>query len=389
MMEGLGVIHTLVLTACTVGPATIAAALDPTDEQVRAWLASEAKRAARFDVPPSLVVQWTQEDYNTLTPDELTSLRAEVAGKPYHPKRVLLDNAERQIRDGKQSVHMFWLSDSRGRWRFGLEYPGQLVSDTVYDPSGQSWQRGNGTLKLFRARDVEAGGVVDQDPKAEELTFRPAIDRILFGSLGANSALGVRMQAVQVDGDRWVAEFFLPTEAGRAGEMTITGRWSEEHKRGFVEQLEYARPRVPGHRGDRVRFYGWTHSPDADIWVATDIQFFDGLNRMERRYTSVDVRALSATDVRIALDVPTSGAVDTFRGVVRLSRRLDYPAGRDERLDPDAGTIAESRTLRGHGTSPAPDRRRLLGWTVLGAISVIASLLICRRVGLRITGGTV
>lgn len=387
MMEGLRAASALVITACSAAGPSASLALEPTEAQVRRSLVSEIERATRFDVPQSIVVHWTQEDYNTLNSDELASLRAEVAGKPYHPKRLLLENAEIRIRDGKQSVHMFWLSDERGRWRFGLEYPGTLVSDTVYDPTGQSWQRGNGTLKLFRSQDVEKGGTVDQDPKAEEMTFRPALDRILFGSLGANSTLGVRLQSFRFNGSNWEALFFLDAETLRIGEMTATGRWSGECERIFVEQVEYARPRKPGQRGDRVLFRGWKFFSDSGLWAATDVQFLDGLGRLERRYTGVDVRVLSATEVREALEVPAADTVDMFRGTVRLARRIDFAAGRDERLDPEAGTITESRPLRGKHPQQPIDRRRLLGWIMLSVIGVIASLLIGRRLGLRITGG--
>jgi len=353
---------------------------EPTEAEVRAWLEAEIERASNLDLPAPFAVKWTYEDYNVLSGNELAALRAEVAGKPFHPRRPELEAAERQVREGKTLMHLLWLRDNGGRWRFGIEHPGMIVTDTGYGPN-ESWRLSNGTLKLFDHRVVEAGTDPTQSPRSREYVFRPDLQAVFFGSLSSTRALGIGIKELSVAGEQWHATFEPATPSATSVIAEFTCRWSEADGRGFVERVRYARHPQPEFQGHTETFEGWKKLGETGPWAATTINRLDGKGRTWRRITRVEFVELSAAELKQALDVPVQGATDPFRGTIAIKEEADYTTGVVTDMAAATAGGESTRAIPGFAANQGLDWRNVVGWAVLGAIGVFIAVLVARRFG--------
>ncbi len=350
---------------------------NPTEPQVRAWLAEECGRAERMDLPENLAIGWTYEDRCVLTAQELASLRSEVGDKPFHPRRPELEKVERQLRDGKTLTHLLLIRIGQDRWRFGMEYPGQLVMDTTYG-SRESWQRMNDTLKVFDPSAVETGRTPDTNPKSQEFVFRPDLEAVFFGKFGSTKSSGLDLKNLTVDKLTWRATFASPDPS--VLEWVYDGIWSLEHDRGFVESQIILKHPDAHWVGHVERFGDWKRLGDSGPWAAHTVRRLDAKNREWRRIVAVEQVGLTADELTAALAIPKAGVSDPIRGEPRIARVLDYRRGVDDRLDPDSGAISASHSLPGLPLKQPVDRSRVLGWGVLALLSAFAVALLTWRV---------
>jgi len=380
--KGYAVFSALVIATTTFLASASFAAVEPTEAEVRAWLEAEIERAVKLDLPAPFAVKWTYEDYNVLTGDELAALRTEVAGKPFHPRRPELEAAERQVREGRTLIHMLWLRDDGGRWRFGIEYPGLTTRDTGYGPS-QSWRLTDGTLKLYDQSIVEAGNDPTQSPKSEESIYRSDLQAIFFGSLSTTRAFNIGIKEMTVSGARWRA-LFEPESASTTVSLSIeyTGRWDEEAKRGFVERMHYVRHPQSQFQGQSEVFEVWERlGGESGPWAATSVSRLNAAARLWRKITGVSLVQLSEADQMAALEVPKQGSMDLFRGEIVIKEAADYTTGVVTNTSGANSGEEVTRTIPGFSTARGPGWRTLIGWSVLGAIGVIVVLFSIRRFG--------
>lgn len=349
--------------------------VQPTEHGIRAWLDAEAQRADRLDFPSPFAVRWTYENFCVLTPESLAALRSEVRDKPFHPRRSELEEAERQLRDGKSVTHMMWLRDRQGRWRFGIEYPGRVVQDTVCGPR-DSWQMVNGTLKIFDHSVVGTRQDPAQNPLAEEHVFAPDLDAIFFGKLGSTRSSRLALTALHVDRMRWTAVF---ASASGAVEWQYSGRWSVDENRPFVESRRILKHPSPDWVGHVELFQDWKPFGDSTTWAASVVRRLDSDGREWRRVTSVEPMGLSPEEIEQAMRAPSHEAPDPIRGTAGITRRLDFRSRLDERVDAESGHVSATFTLPGASERQGIDKRRLLGWVVLASIAMMAAALHIRR----------
>lgn len=373
------------LSACVTISCIVAATADPTvaeptEARLREWLNAETDRATRFELPAGVLISWTYEDYNTMSAADLAALRAEVAGKPFHPRRPALEAAEKQVRDGKSLMRLGWLRDRQGNWRFGFEAPGVVVTDTVYRTTG-SWALSNGNLALFDQAIVEAGAEARQNPKSKETVFKPDLQALFFGSMSAPRQLGLPLREVRVSGSQWRATFAPETSDARiAVHIEFEGTWSDESDRGFVERLTYTRHPQTEFLGHSEVYERWTQPMGSNgPWVATAVRYVDAAGRTWRRVTGVETIELSSADVTAALAVPRHGSEDPIRGTIVLGQIADYPNGVVREVDAQTGLPGVSRPIAGMASGRQAGWRTLAGWVTLGAIGVLTALLLVNR----------
>jgi len=374
------VFSALVIATTTFLASASFAAVEPTEAEVRAWLEAEIERAVKLDLPAPFAVKWTYEDYNVLSADELTALRSEVSGKPFHPKRPQLAAAERQVRDGKTLIHLLWLCDDDGRWRFGTEHPGMTTRDTMYGPR-RSWKLSNGTLELFDQDVVEAGSDPAQSPKLNEHVFRPDLQAMFFGSLSATRAFRIGIKEIGISGVRWRA-IFEPAVVPTTLSVEFTGRWSEEMNRGFVERMRYLRHPQSEFQGHAELYEGWVRlGGDSGPWAATSVSRLDAAGRTWRRLTGIEVLPLSPAELETALTVPKHGALDPLRGAITIKEVADHSTGVVAEIGSENGSVEATRAIPGTVARQRVSWRKMIGWLVLAAIGVIVTLVAARRFG--------
>ena len=343
------------------------------ESALRRWLDARLEEAEGFAGLPGLrfdcVVRIPPPV--ELSAAEIAAIEAEVAGKPDHPKRSLLEShREGQKAAGAGAKTTIWLhSDAVWRWNREVqagEYfdTGRLDDDqwrlaptqiAIHSVSAPALRAGEGTLEGVRAG-------------AEWL-----VRVILHAGFGGRGTPPYTVQSVSVDATTWTAD--LRAEPGIAT-WVVGGFESGEP---VIRRVEYRASPLPQWVGGRAEFGGWRYDEAVKrvipSWAA---QYFGG-GKLFRRVDEVRFAAVDPAQVRALCAVPSVVKGDMLRGALDRVRAVnDWRPGRMGKDLLASGQVQER--------VPLPDPRapetawRWIGWTVGGGLLLG---VIVRRIVLR------
>jgi hypothetical protein len=310
--------------------------------------------------------------------DELNQLRAEVPGKPEHPRKAELEQFEERLR-GTPTIQRFVVySAGDDRWRCCLDLGGVWIDSAVN--RGLGWTLSRDDLNIFSLADDRQEG---RDPRSERNLFATPLSRLMDGGFGECARGGLLPGPMEVRGDRWTFRAATPPlseGAAPAFQVVFSGRWDEGLERGFVDELNMMmEPIYRDGFGSSIRFANWQVDPELGVWIAGSVEsrFPDG--RLDARYVFDGAAAIGEGGIDAILALPTPGSVDPVRGPATFRSIFDH---RDasvkilrDGVPVPAGTINPAP-----GASSTRDRwLRPVGWFLFGSCLCLYVWLRLRR----------
>lgn len=350
--------------------------------QITAWVHDEMARASQWwqlgqPLGAAVRVDWSYEDFFSLSPAQLADLRSQVEGRPQHPRSHELKVVERHLRGEPVTMSLAVLVDGEQRWRFLMDFQNGAYQDAVYNHP-VSWKMSDRTVELLDPDGV-AADVPQQAVRSERFVFVPDLDRLFFGGLGSLSQMSLVPVSVVPEGQRWLVHMAGATQSFVA---RLRIRWDTEADRGFVEELVFAKvDKASGAlESDETERYGdWklVEGLAGDRRAATSIDLIrPGANGPWRRISFRGARVLNDTEFTAALTPPARETRDAIRGPVASHAIADYVRGTVEEVDSQGRSTVVS-PLPTLATSERPSFWRWVGWVTLGAL--IAAVIAVRQ----------
>ncbi len=299
----------------------------PVDESetVKQWVVELVTRLQRDPLPQGIEVEYTLAFPPTLTPSQLEQLRAEVTGKPDHPKRDRYENENRRATRGPD------IAKARIAWwdlrlaRVGQE---QQWSSHGYADCAVS---GEQMWVLTSTSLIAADG---QTPHGKHVEYRydkivragaVQLSGLISGGLSGPFTLDPSTTVVKMTKRQYAVEIF---SENRAEHMSALITW------------DGARGRV-----DRAALGNHTKIPELVMWTYEASEWSDvpGLGWMARKLKRTDAdgevwvlnlqsaHTIPKSDVLVATAVPENHLEDPWRGKLNLTQIDDFRADKRTR----------------------------------------------------------
>ncbi len=287
----------------------------PSASEVEEWLDSELAFARVEPSIRDLAFKVRYESHLPASAATIERLRREVANKPDHPDRVMIEIADKHTREGPfVSIATIRCRDL-ATWRVSMDRPGSLVKyeDVVVTPE-LAWSMNAQWLTLV---DPRRGWPESARLDSWVHEFTNAWDSLVCGGLRRFSSEAFVRGAIAPEADgRWRCRM-----EGPAGErFQIDGRWSAEAGRGFVTSVILAE--------DGQRFFAadWKFNQTLGRWVAGRAEFRYADGSINRRYVFESAEKEEPSFFDKAIKPPKDDGVDAIRGDVTFTAVHDYTA---------------------------------------------------------------
>lgn len=326
---------TIVFTAAPLSAATLSA----DEDAVRAWFAKEWAAASKWPDVGLLQLDVTDEAHPRLTDAEYAALKAEVEGRPEHPRKREYETLTTIRRDGPYRFGYLIALGGEERWRFGMTYSSGSVKyfDQALTPK-HAWKLTETALEVLDRDAVEAGDP-SQDIRNSFRTFLPVVSQLLSGDLIGYAFMGrYEAGAVSVDGPRWKVTLRAGSEPESMTEVHVAGRWDSAAGRGFVETSRIVRSPVAGVAGSTRRFLDWRLDANSGLWWARRVENRGANGVLDRVHVLNGVRRLTDSEFDALVAVPADGREDPWRGMPTFTAVADRRRGTFTKETP-TGTV--------------------------------------------------
>jgi hypothetical protein len=345
-------------------------------ERIEAWLETEWARCSAWPRLDDLVVRWRVEFHYVPGDDALAKLRAEIAGKPGHPRAWQLSEYERRRATGEPLIRRYTLR-TRGEqsWRIGEDAAGLRGAipflDRVMTPD-YAWKlTPTWLIRLDPTEPMPNGHPVDR-------VGRQVTDDLFWifrGGMGFAARLGLEPGPVTVDDDHWS---FRARSPDGEHEMEFHGVWRDDLDRGFVTAV-----RVNSGPNDAFTWtlHGWSFSDELARWVASRVERFAPDGQREQVVVLESIEREPPERFARVMAMPDFGATDELRGELALESITDYTADPPvERILNDNGVIEEFDLSLPVKLAERGERDyRRLGWSVAGVVMIALVLVRLRK----------
>jgi len=332
---------------------------EPTKEQLLAWF--EAERQLAADPPPlgNVRLGYEMRQHASATPALLAEWKREVEGHPEHPRRRLIEVAERRLRDGPDISYGSIWRPSKERWRQNAE-PSRPTPGVV--TFGDRGQQGDRFWRLFEDAVVldEAGSDGNRGEIAGLYNLLA-----LFSHGGLYRGRSASVEAIEIVQDRWSIDASM--ENGWS--WTHEGRWDGYLDLGIVNRVT---EKPADDRPNRV----WTfkeHVFDDNLsrWVCTHVDYRvgEGADQSRAEYLLTDVKEVEDRRLAAVLRVPAIGKEDAIRGVIAAGMEQDVGVGVVRRID-EAGRVTSTDRIA--PPPPSSPMLRIVG--LVAAVGIVGVL---------------
>jgi len=301
-----------VLCVCTMTFASQA-----TDETAaRDWLV-ELMRApsAAKQFAVGTCIRTLRTTYSTHTASSIEQLRGEIAGKPDHLKRPLLERAEQLFRGSEEQRYTLWY-ERPTRWRLNRDVlvDGALQYSDNAENDGGAWRRSHGQLALFGPAD--SGRPPERDPRTILNTVLDGLD-VFWGRMGQIADPELRIARLSFSQNEWIAVL----EAAGDRKWEVRFQWFPDVASFFVTKITrhisaggemsyqwvFAAP-VPGPGGSVV-------SPRHELELPSHHQ--------RSVFEFLEWKSLDLNEMESLTRMPTKSDIDAVRGRVESRTVLD------------------------------------------------------------------
>lgn len=345
-----------------------AASFGQTREQVQAWLEAEIDASYELIYPfPDFDgggLSWVSERY--VEGEALRRLDAELAGKPDHPDRTLLEQSLRRERgEPFGNKYTVW-TDGEDRWRISMDfYSASDVHywDAVYAPRRQ-WSLTGYSLTIL---DPGRPPIPQADVRAFARDALDPLQLLLAGRLPTIRGAGFGGVEFEIR-DLFVSQSdsfgFRAVRPGSSPEVSFvfSGIWSQEHNRGFIAAVAFESSGDPDIDGSRHEFHDWSFHPEISTWVAGSVMAFDARGDHVETLSLVRVIQSIPGELDRITQIPSIDGADPIRGPLTVRMVTDF---RDDRVD----VIDEAGNQTAYAIpTTAPESRarlRYIGWSLL------------------------
>lgn len=340
-----------------------AAAQPISADRVRAWFEAEFARAGEADLTSFLRgrefryrVEWHTAAASSA---EMEKWRSEIKGRPDHPSRQRLEEAERYFREGPLTQEITVWYHSRGRWRYSKSSEVEGWWEVAAD-DGTAWSWVERQLTVVGSQPP-AGA----DYASTESAFLNDIKLLFYAGVNFGQHTGVRPDEVRVSGDRWT----VLTTMGDGPDLAyeFEGWWDEAVGRGFVERVRTLASREhPEWVGNTVIFSDWQRDTGLEYPIAGRAEKRPANGRLEKVVVFVSAERFDMESFDQLVAVPSLDSSDPIRGPLQVRTIYDHRPNRQIKtaLDPSG----EARSI------PLPGRAetrwvRYVGWAVLALLA--------------------
>lgn len=322
-------------------------------------------------LPASLHVRWEQEFHVGLTPSEIQELRRRVDGRPDHPDRAELQDAERRLANGPDRVVCDVYLGPKGEFRYSETQVGGGTLDVVI-LDGDIWVLAGDALTFTKADKPPPGRnfAPHRNAAARQIgQFRRGALSLLFGVPSAN------LESFRQGGDRWEADVSAADGVVRlAVEGTIVGD-APVGVRARISELRLS-PEEVGRRV--VASEPWRDSPLGPVMRVCEEYSPAGVLMFRNRL--LDAEPLPRGDWFRRPD--RDATRDAFRGEIRVGSVADFRSS----LDGDFWTRSsggdewEKREVPESAARRAARQLDTVGYAVIGGVGlVIGGVWLLRR----------
>lgn len=343
----------------------------PTHAELVAWL-----RKGMAGVPDSALTNITLKTrtttFPTMLPTDMAALEAEVAGKPDHPKRMLLERAQELAAHPYVQTELLFLKslqEMRSTQFFGERAEYVNAVDVVVDTS-IAWQAGGsngGQLTIVDPRETNARGY-EFALHIPRMT-RDRLGDALTGGLSTMSRVGGNPAIDVADtGNGWEATISMQRWTWR-----VRGLWHSAPAIPQVTEKEVTQAPDAFAKavGEVVRYEGWHATGNGRAWFPERVDTFLPGSRLAQRFEVQEVGELSPEEWKKVSALPVQGTTDPVSGRPAPSNVVDF-RGNEALKSQHAVGGTPQLSVTGQGPSPAGYWRwRLVGWGAAGAIVVV------------------
>ncbi|QOJ00823.1 MAG: hypothetical protein HRU70_10090 [Phycisphaeraceae bacterium] len=351
----------------------------PTEGEVRAWMERELGAAREFPSLGGVGIRWREEEWSVLSAEELEVLRAQIEGRPEHPRRGEVTRADRQASSGTPDTMRWVLFSDRGiGWRLthGMSWI-NLTTDACVT-TDRSWRRFGDGMTVYRPEhadrpDLEVGAV----PRAEENVFAPNLSCLLDGGLHKLArVLEMRLDLVSVSGDRW--EVMLKHQGPVVYDVRLRGRWDGTSGRGFVERFEIPENGYSPEGSGLFEVYtGWAYVPELGRWVCAQVDRHRPDGRMWRRIVFEGVVPMPEGGWEALTRIPDGKTPDALSGHVEVRSVRDFRSMEVRAASKEGEEVV--RPIERRATAGFGGWLRPIGWGMLALAVVLLVWLKVRR----------
>lgn len=340
------------------------------EKAIQQWIQTERAAAEASPNIPFVHMSWREESFvPNANPAELERLRAEVAGKPDHPKLRLLERMESQLRGNPKHVEVDYWSDHSGRWRCSRAEPGPIPYVDQTARLDSSWVLTPVQLTLMPPSGVRS-----------EFDLGPTLNRIrrlsgffLYGGLHLGHGADVTVTSMRmVDRSAWSANLHIVDRY----DAQLSGQWDPMSARGFIRQITLDPPPGSPEEYSHWSIDDWTFHPEVDRWAAHRVEQRDRSGQLVLRLSLLAVDRISPEQFESIAAIPPVDGIDALRGAIAVSQVLDLrpeSAGAMARQDGALRPLPlDSQLVKdAMGRSRVNSRLRIIGWITLASLVVL------------------
>lgn len=367
---------------CTTGSADVSA--------LESWFAATAQQQPSPEAGHEFVFRVVWGDVRDA--QQIPALETEVAGKPDHLKRALLDNLKILRDHGRPVSEMRLIVGPEGAWRLcestGREKDVAPANPQEFHDVGQSgsvvWSLTSGQLGIVPA-DQPPPGYDYADLGGEA---RRTVEQFLTQGLSITRAPGTRLEPALLDGASWRRSGSRDNGHIR---YTIHGTWDAAAGQGRVTRWVFFEPAASeaGKAEAPVVAETWRvlegAAPDGCGGSSTVAGFerIDADGRVKTRRELIACRTVELDEVRRVAAVPAPGATDPIRGEVRPRRIVDFVSNLTSESAESSPSKYQPVGPAYDGSPPGATGRgfRPFGWGVLALL--VGAWIWIRTVGRR------
>lgn len=330
--------------------------------EVDKWFRSAWAEASQPNqILKAVTIRFDSEAPVSVTTEELEHLRAEVAGRPDHPKKAELAAQERRIASGVDKFENLLVWGNDAQWRFNVTNIGNPAVQYL-----DRARRADDTWTLTPAQLSVANGTSTiggtYSISVTPALFAQSVGLLLFGGLGESSDGPLNIREVKATPTGYAA-LVANVEDTLRYEYAI--QWLPNEQDGMVMSRICVGAPNRDYIGENITLSGRVHNATLRRWVYQQAERRRPNGIVSGRWKFVDAVPLSQSELGQALAIPTVGEPDIYRGDLTIEKIYDARANKSFSSD----------ALRGFtpATGAAPNeiqntRLRWLGWTAAGVI---------------------
>lgn len=323
------------------------------------WLEGELHESREFPQLTNIAIQFRYEMHWPKSPGEIERLRRATQGLPQHPDRMMVDLADRRLREGPMSYEITAHVRGEGHWRISRDLSGDTYRDVVVAPD-YAWSLTPNQLTLIHQ---EHGWPENQRLDTLESELVNAFAYLFYGGLHAGPDASPRVLSADRDGLSWHAR--IDPGDGRPV-WRVAGRWDVDAGRGFVTEVEYNfQQAAEQDLGSLLVVSDWDYVDTIDRYIARRAEFRYADGSLHRAYVWLGAEREEPERFESVFRMPRDDGDDFIRGPLTVTSVADYRSARAVLFGhgPDGRTQAVLREPEG-GTGSWKSK----GWFAAGAV---------------------